>query len=223
MGLESRPGGEGNQNGQMGEDGEAGDQGAVTIRGDEERVVMSPSKLRDENMMNDGEADEPGGQMSVDARVAAAVRPISRGGAQQVFSVSNTHQRQKIRGYYGSQYGGGQRSASATARRQNFFSGSLDQDEFMYDYDYAYARNPTGLIFNITFATLRPEQIIRNTVTHAFYKTDMDEPLFIQAYRPQEIFKVSFRQSTDCRVHTEYIKFLQRKEQERQETQQKRK
>ena len=40
----------------------------------------------------------------------------------------------------------------------------------MMDYDYTYPKNPGGLIFNVTYATLRPDQIVRNTVTSLFLK-----------------------------------------------------
>lgn len=63
---------------------------------------------------------------------------------------------------------------------------------------------------------------MRNTITSLFLKEQIEDPLFIQAYRPQEVFKISFKRNEDCHLHTEYIKFLKRKEAERHEAQLKR-
>lgn len=143
----------------------------------------------------------------------------SRGGSAHGYHASGGS-KQRMRGYYGGALGGG-RQASAGARRSAYSNTlyNFDQDELMMDYDYAYPKNPGGLIFNVTYATLRPDQIVRNTITSLFLKEQIEEPLFIQAYRPQEVFKVSFKKNEDCRLHTEYIKFLTRKEAERLEAQ----
>ena len=82
MGIDRGFGGD--QNDHMMDDGE---HGAVNIRGDEVRA-MSPNKIKDENMMNDGDDEDDTGQ--VDGRGQAIPK---RSGNQQVFTVSNSHQR----------------------------------------------------------------------------------------------------------------------------------
>jgi len=178
---------------------------------------------RDESM---GQYDgrDGGGHGASGSRGAAGGggRGGSRGGGAHGYHMGGGS-RSRLRGYYNSSFGAG-RQSSAGARRSTYASAhhGYDHDELMMDYDYAYPKNPGGLIFNVTYATLRPEQIVRNTITSNFLKEQIEDPLFIQAYRPQEVFKISFKKRDDCNLHAEYIKFLKRKEAERHEAQLKR-
>ena len=133
----------------------------------------------------------------------------------------------------GSSYFGGKsrgRGGYGLTRNKSYISD--DDLHAGYD-DYANFKYP-NVIFHVTKHNKEErnnDEAVPNTITHNFLKEFLVEPLMASAPKAPQVFTVLFRNRkrsdncSECRcgLHSQYISFLKRKEEERIEAEKKRK